>query len=156
MYQHQEIIDKELLLQQVKLFVKDTNFTISVLANITALLQQYFPQANWLGFYLIHNGILQLGPFQGQSACMQIPLNKGVCGKAALTKTIQNVADVRNIENHISCDIKSISELVIPIIVNDDIVGVLDIDAPIIGYFTKEDEVTMSELVKILVSTLNF
>ena len=150
MYQHDKIYDQTLLLQQVDLFITDAHLAVSLLANLSALLKLYYPEANWVGFYLVRGANLYLGPFQGNSACQVIPFGKGVCGTAASTKTSQLVNDVLELENHIACDASSRSELVVPIIVNDEIYGVLDIDAPTVAYFSAGDQELLEKLVSII------
>ncbi len=113
---------------------------IANMANVAALLWQALPDINWAGFYRFDGQELVLGPFQGKSACIRIALDRGVCGAAARTRTAQRVDDVHAFPGHIACDAASRSELVIPILVGDDLIGVLDIDSPIPGRFTIEDE----------------
>ena len=154
MYNHAKIEDRALLMKQTELFVSDARSAVSLLANMSALLMQYYNQANWLGFYLAQDDYLYLGPFQGKSACQYIPWGKGVCGTAALEKKTQIVADVRKLTNHITCSAESISEIVVPIIINDRVYGVLDIDAPLVGYFNETDKELLEEIITIIASKL--
>lgn len=108
-------------------------------ANFTALLFAMLPDINWVGFYFLKGGELVLGPFQGNPACVRIPLGKGVCGTAAFTREIQLVDDVDLFPGHIACDAASRSELVIPVIQNDCLIGVLDIDSPLLKRFDQTD-----------------
>jgi L-methionine (R)-S-oxide reductase len=115
-------------------------------ANFSALLFHSLEQLNWVGFYWLKSDELVLGPFQGKPACVRIPLGKGVCGTAALTKETQIVPDVHAFPGHIACDADSRSELVIPILNKGLIVGVLDIDSPIPNRF---DDATVSLVSKL-------
>ena len=154
MYRHDKTKDRQLILQQAKLFVQDTVLAVSLLANITALLKQYYSDVNWLGFYLAEKDKLYLGPFQGESACLYIPFGQGVCGTAAETREIQLVSDVREIENHIVCDERSLSEIVVPIIIDNEVYGVLDIDAPKVNYFDEADKEFLQEVIDLIIPTL--
>lgn len=108
------------------------------------------PDINWAGFYLYKGGELILGPFQGKPACVRIALGKGVCGTAAKTRKIQVVEDVNEFPGHIACDAASQSEIVIPIIKNDKLIGVLDIDSPVKARLDKQDSEGLSSFVNIL------
>ena len=110
------------------------------LANASALLWQILPDLNWAGFYLMEDGALYLGPFQGKTACIRIPLGQGVCGTAAQKDQVLRVYDVHEFEGHIACDSASNSEIVLPIHDGDDVIGVLDIDSPLVGRFSEKDE----------------
>lgn len=118
---------------------------IANLANISAILFDRLANINWAGFYLIQDPIhgsvqeLVLGPFQGKAACIRIPVGRGVCGTAVATKTSQLIEDVHAFDGHIACDAASNSEIVVPIIINDEVVAVLDIDSPSIGRFDQDD-----------------
>ena len=122
------------------------------LANVSALLKQHLPQINWVGFYLNHNSELLLSSFQGLPACTRIVFGKGVCGTAAATKATQLVADVDQFPGHIVCDSASRSEIVIPLIKDDRVLGVLDIDAPVLNRFDSIDKDGLERLVQILVN----
>lgn len=121
------------------------------LANASALLRQHLPQINWVGFYLNHKNELLLSSFQGLPACTRIAFGKGVCGTAAQTRTTQLVADVDQFPGHIACDAASRSEIVVPMIVGDRLLGVLDVDAPVLARFTAEDQLGLEKFVQILV-----
>lgn len=123
------------------------------LANISALLKQHLPDINWVGFYLLHNNELLLSSFQGLPACTRIAMGKGVCGTAATTLQTQLVPDVDQFPGHIVCDSASRSEIVIPMILNGKLLGVLDIDAPILNRFTDEDKIGLEKAVEILLKT---
>ena len=113
---------------------------VANLSNISALLYSYIDSINWVGFYLLEGDSLVLGPFQGEPACMIIKVGRGVCGTAAKEKHVINVPDVSKFPGHIACSSKSKSELVVPIIANDSLIGVIDIDSPVLNRFSKEDE----------------
>lgn len=154
MYDHQEIKDSKQLLKTAEVMLSDSELSVSAMANISALLKQYYPEANWIGFYLAKEEMLYLGPFQGLSACQFIPFGKGVCGTAAITKKTQIVKDVTELENHISCDSSSLSEIVVPIIINNQVYGVLDIDSPFKASFSIDDQRFLEELMEILIPYL--
>lgn len=133
-------MDKNLFLAQLSALVEDENNIIANLANISALLNEVIDDINWVGFYLKENEQLVLGPFQGKVACVRIDIGKGVCGTAALKQETIVVSDVHQFAGHIACDSESLSEIVVPIIVNDQVVGVLDIDSPHYNRFTNKDK----------------
>lgn len=120
------------------------------LANASALLYSRLDGLNWAGFYLLEGGILVLGPFQGKPACIEIPLGRGVCGTAAAENRTQVVPNVHEFPGHIACDGASNSEIVIPLRKNGEVVGVLDIDSPLIGRFTEEDRRGLEEFAEII------
>ena len=122
------------------------------LSNASALLNQFFDRINWVGFYLIEDGELVLGPFQGLPACIRIPLGKGVCGTAAKTKESIIVPDVNAFPGHIACDAASQSEIVIPIVKDGNIFGVLDVDSPELDRFSEEDRIGLEKVVEVLTS----
>lgn len=113
---------------------------IANMANAAALIWQYLPDLNWAGFYRNVGGELVLGPFQGKAACIRIPFGKGVCGTAAQTMTTQRIDDVHAFPGHIACDADSASELVVPICHDGQLIGVLDLDAPVAARFDVEDQ----------------
>ncbi|MDO0981684.1 GAF domain-containing protein [Staphylococcus hominis] len=139
-----------LLGKQLASLIEDETNLIAILSNTSALLNDNLDQINWLGFYLIENNELILGPFQGHPACMHISIGKGVCGTAVANNQIQLVDDVNTFPGHIACDANSKSEIVVPIHVNNEIIGVLDIDAPITQRFSKDDQQGLEEIVSIL------
>jgi GAF domain-containing protein len=108
------------IVQQVSGLVSGEPDLIANLSNVSALLNQYLPDINWVGFYIMREGELVLGPFQGKVACIRIPVGRGVCGTAAATRETQRIDDVHAFPGHIACDGASNSELVVPIIVNDN------------------------------------
>ena len=123
---------------------------IANLANASALLFDTLEDINWAGFYHMEQGRLVLGPFQGKPACIEIPLNKGVCGAAASRGETVLVKNVHEFPGHIACDSASNSEIVIPIRKKGAVVGVLDIDSPSIGRFTEDDKEGLERFVKAL------
>lgn len=126
------------------------------LANSSALLWMMLDDINWAGFYLYKNNELILGPFQGNPACTHIKLGKGVCGSAALTKETIVVKNVHEFPGHIACDSQSNSEIVVPIIMNDNLIGVLDIDSPIYSRFDEIDKKYLEKFVNILNKYINY
>ena len=144
--------------QAVALIESETDM-IANLSNISALLSMELDDLNWAGFYLMKGDELVLGPFQGQPACVRIPVGRGVCGTAVATNTVQRIYDVHEFEGHIACDAASNSEIVIPFSIDGKIVGVLDIDSPNVGRFSEIDEegltFFMAEVEKLLNSHAN-
>ena len=120
---------------------------VANMANVAALVWQYIPDLNWAGFYRFDGAELVLGPFQGQSACIRIALDKGVCGAAARTRTSQRVDDVHAFPGHIACDAASRSELVVPIVAGGRLIGVLDLDSPTPARFVPEDQAGAETLI---------
>jgi GAF domain-containing protein len=127
---------------------------IANMANAAALIWQALPELNWAGFYRLVEGELVLGPFQGKAACIRIPIGKGVCGTAAATRETQIVADVFAFPGHIACDAASRSELVVPIVRGDRLIGVLDLDAPRPGRFDAEDAAGCEAIARLLADRL--
>ena len=122
------------------------------LANAAALLYHTLDGLNWAGFYLLEGDTLVLGPFQGRPACIEIPVGRGVCGTAVAEGKTQLIPDVHQFPGHIACDSASNSEIVVPIRADWKIVGVLDLDSPYIGRFTKEDQAGLEAFVRVLES----
>lgn len=120
------------------------------LSNASALLNQFFDRINWVGFYLMENGELVLGPFQGLPACVRIQVGKGVCGTSVEQKRSIIVPDVDKFPGHIVCDAASRSEIVIPMIKNNEVIGVLDIDSPETNRFSNEDRIGLEQVVQVL------
>jgi L-methionine (R)-S-oxide reductase len=121
-------------------------------ANMAALIYHGLPELNWCGFYFMRHGELVLGPFQGKAACIRIGLGKGVCGTAALRRETIVVPDVHAFPGHIACDAASRSEIVVPLIQKEIVLGVLDLDSPVVDRFDRDDarglEALVSELVR--------
>ena len=133
-------VDYTLLAAQLNALTEDVPYEIANLSNASALLWENLPDINWAGFYKMVDGILVLYPFQGKPACIRIPVGRGVCGTAVAEDRTQLVYDVHQFPGHIACDCASNSEIVVPIHVNGQIWGVLDIDSPSIGRFAEEDK----------------
>jgi GAF domain-containing protein len=132
--------DYQLLNSQVQALLRDETDALANAGNFVALLYNALDDVNWLGIYVLREGELVLGPFQGQPACVRIPVGSGVCGTAAATLATQRVTDVHAFPGHIVCDAASRSELVVPLIIDSVLVGVLDIDSPSVGRFSPEDQ----------------
>ena len=116
-------------------------------ANFSALIYHSLPELNWAGFYLFDGHELVVGPFQGKPACIRIALGRGVCGTAAQTRQTQLVRDVHAFDGHIACDAASQSEIVVPLVrANGALLGVWDVDSPLIGRFDDDDRVGMEAL----------
>ena len=175
--------DYGLLAKQIVSLAEVDAHWLPVLSNAAALLWDALDDINWAGFYLVDSvtvtrveldagsGVepdaapsaheprtpeLRLGPFQGKVACVRIPFGKGVCGTAAETKTSQLVEDVHQFPGHIACDSASNSEVVVPIVKDNQVVGVLDIDSPSVARFTQEDLAGLEQVVKALEGCVNF
>lgn len=124
-------------------------------ANFAALIYHSLPDLNWAGFYFLQGNDLVLGPFQGKPACVRIPLGKGVCGAAAARRTTVIVPNVHQFPGHIACDANSQSEIVVPLIAGDQLLGVLDLDSPVLGRFTTADQQGLESLVATLLTASN-
>jgi GAF domain-containing protein len=140
---------------QLESLVGDEEDAVANMANCAALLFHSLPDVNWAGFYLLKGNELVLGPFQGLPACIRIPLGRGVCGTAAEQRQTLLVPNVDEFLGHIACDSASRSELVVPLTNNDDkLVGVLDIDSPIVARFNDEDRAGIEALASIIARKL--
>jgi len=140
------------LSKQLKALLEDEPNRIANLSNASALLGQFLDRINWVGFYLMEEGELVLGPFQGLPACVRIAVGKGVCGTAVAKKETIVVPDVHAFPGHIACDAASQSEIVVPIIKHGEVVGVLDIDSPEKDRFSEEDREGLEKFVGVLVN----
>ena len=147
-------VNYEILAAQLKALTEDVPYEIANLSNASALLWEVLPDINWAGFYKMVDGMLVLYPFQGKPACIRIPVGRGVCGTAVAEDKTQLVYDVHKFPGHIACDCASNSEIVVPIHVNGQIWGVLDIDSPSIGRFTEEDKAGLEQFVAVLEKVL--
>lgn len=127
---------------------------ITILSNASALLAQFLDDINWVGFYLYKNDKLILGPFMGLPACVEIKSGSGVCGTAVVTRSTQLVPNVHEFPGHIACDSITNSEIVIPIIINNEVYGVLDIDSPSLNRFTEVDKEYLEKFTTTLVKHL--
>ncbi len=142
-----------LVTKQLSALLEGEPNVIANLSNASALLNQFLDRTNWVGFYLYEeeSNELVLGPFQGLPACVRIPLGKGVCGTAASERKTMLVEDVHAFPGHIACDAASQSEIVVPIVKGDKLIGVLDIDSPEKARFDEEDQHHLERFVEELV-----
>ena len=139
----------ETLYKQIENIIDDKLPLVSNLANVSALLFK-MDNLNWAGFYISNGEYLYLGPFQGEVACTIIPFNKGVCGKAFSLKQTLVVDDVNKFDGHIACSSLSKSEIVVPIIYNDQVVAVIDIDSPIYSRFSEKEKMMLEKVADLL------
>jgi len=138
------------ILSAVEGLVAAESDMIANMANIAAVLFEALPRINWAGFYLLREGELVLGPFQGRVACTRIALGRGVCGKAASERSIQRIDDVHSFPGHIACDAASASEIVLPLVRNGELLGVLDIDSPEQARFGDAEQAVLERVVTLL------
>lgn len=143
-------VDYEALCARLQALTDGVPYEIANFANAAALLWEFLPEINWAGFYLMTDGALVLGPFQGKPACIRIPVGKGVCGRAAQERRTLLVPDVHAFPGHIACDCASRSEIVVPLFKNGDVCGVLDIDSPYEGRFDEADQAGLEKFARIL------
>jgi len=142
------------LLAQARALVHGETDRIANAANLSALVYHALPDLNWVGFYFHDGKELVVGPFQGLPACVRIPLSKGVCGAAASTRQTQRVDDVDAFPGHIACDSASRSELVVPLLQGDVLVGVFDIDSPVTSRFDADDQRGLEAIAQVFVEAL--
>lgn len=136
--------------------ISDDESIITKLCNVSALINALIDNINWCGFYILKNEELILGPFQGMPACTKIKIGVGVCGTALRTRKTMRIENVHSFEGHIACDAASNSELVVPIIKNNIIYGVLDLDSADIGRFTEIEQQYLEKSIKILNKYINW
>jgi L-methionine (R)-S-oxide reductase len=141
----------DLVKKQLIALIEDEKNPIANLSNASALLNQFLDRINWVGFYLMEGNELVLGPFQGLPACVRIAVGRGVCGTAVAKKETIVVEDVHQFPGHIACDAASLSEIVIPLIKNGEVIGVLDIDSPEKARFDEVDKQKLEEFVEVLI-----
>jgi L-methionine (R)-S-oxide reductase len=146
----------ENMLVMLEGLVQGEDLPITKLCNASALINALVDRINWCGFYLVKNNTLVLGPFQGMPACTSIEIGKGVCGTAALKRETVLIKDVHNFEGHIACDSASNSEIVIPIVKNDKIIGVLDLDSNEFNRFTELEQQYLESSIEILNKYINW
>ena len=142
--------DYDMLCRQMRELAEEEPFYMPLLANASALLFETLPKLNWAGFYLIREGELVLGPFQGKVACIHIAQGKGVCGTAAAENRTVRVQNVHEFPGHIACDSASRSEIVVPLRQNGKVVGVMDIDSPEYDRFSPEDQTGLEQFAAII------
>jgi L-methionine (R)-S-oxide reductase len=148
--------DRDAILDQAAALLGGQRDLVANAANLSALLFYALDHINWAGFYFLKNGELVVGPFQGKPACVSIPLGRGVCGTAAATRQVQRVADVHDFPGHIACDIDSRSEIVLPLVADDALLGVLDVDSPVPGRFDQQDEKLLVEIADLFVRSVDW
>ena len=142
--------DYESLRSEICALVRDVPHPVANMANVSSLLFHALPDVSWAGFYLLEDGALILGPFQGKPACIRIPVGSGVCGTAAAEDRSVLVPDVHAFPGHIACDPDSRSELVVPLRKDGAVVGVLDLDSKTPGRFSEEDKTGLEDCVRVL------
>ena len=142
------------LAQQARGLLHGERDRVANAANLSALVYHALPQLNWVGFYFYDGSELVVGPFQGHPACVRIAIGKGVCGTAAQTRQTQRVADVDAFPGHIPCDSASRSELVVPLLAGDAVLGVFDLDSPVHERFDAEDQRGLERIAAIFVDAL--
>ena len=145
--------DLDLLILQAKALCENEKDEIATMANLSALVFNSISDLNWVGFYIYKDRELVLGPFQGQPACVRLQLQKGVCGTSAAERRTINVPNVHVFEGHVACDSASNSELVVPIIVDETLYGVFDVDSPIFDRFDPALVKFMEDIVEIFKKT---
>ena len=148
--------DYKLVREQAEVLSEGVTWDITLYANISALLNESLSDINWVGFYLMRDDELVLGPFQGKPACTRIPVGKGVCGTAVAEDRTQLVKDVHEFPGHIACDSASNSEIVVPIHKAGEVVAVLDIDSPSLSRFDEADKEGLEHFVKALEECIDF
>lgn len=153
-YSGSSIDQYTMLSKQLDALLEGEKNSIANLSNASALLNQFLERINWVGFYLMEEGELVLGPFQGLPACVRIPVGKGVCGTAVSDKKTMLVEDVQAFPGHIACDAASRSEIVVPLMKEDQVIGVLDIDSPELDRFTKDDQQGLELFANVLMKHL--
>lgn len=144
------------LLQQVEHLINADEPLLSSLSNITAVLKESFSKISWVGFYIAKNETLYLGPFQGKVACTRINFGSGVCGTSALRKESIIVDNVHEFSGHIACDSESNSEIVIPLIKNNNVLGVLDLDSYNFSSFNEIDKIYLEQFCNLLLNKFSF
>ena len=148
-------MDYKLLTSQLSALADSDAHFVPLLSNASALIYEAMHDINWAGFYLMRQGQLVLGPFQGKVACIHIPVGKGVCGAAAAQNRTQRVPDVHAFPGHIACDAASRSEIVIPLRRGGEVFGVLDIDSPVADRFSEEDQAGLESFASLLESRIS-
>ena len=140
----------KILTKQIEELIEEEPWHISVFSNVSALLFETMENINWAGFYIVRDGKLLLGPFQGKPACIQIGKGKGVCGTSFERKETIIVSDVNKFDGHIACSSLSKREIVVPIIKDNEVKAVIDIDSPIDDRFHDDDKVFIEEVANVL------
>src|SRR5215831_14782711 len=148
-------VSYEALARELQSLVAGEQDLIANAANFSALLFHSLPDLNWAGFYFNRGGTLVLGPFQGKPACIRIAIGKGVCGTAAARRETVIVANVHDFPGHIACDSASNSEIVVPLVYSDKLLGLLDLDSPSFARFSDADAQGLNRLVQIFLESRN-
>ena len=143
-------MDYRLVMEQIKGLLETDQHFIPVMSNVSALLMENLEEINWAGFYLMREGRLVVGPFQGKLACIHIEVGRGVCGTAVRDKAVLRVDNVHEFPGHIACDSASNSEIVLPLQRGEKVLAVLDIDSPLLKRFSLEDEKGLKEIADLL------
>jgi L-methionine (R)-S-oxide reductase len=146
--------DHKLLVEQVTSLLAGQNDLVANAANLSSLLFHSLDNVNWVGFYFLKGDELIVGPFQGRPACVAIPLGRGVCGTSAETCQVLRVADVHAFQGHIVCDLASRSEIAVPLVRDEILFGVLDLDSPVTDRFDQDDEIFLIEIASIFINSL--
>jgi GAF domain-containing protein len=144
------------IFEYAKMLVDGENDYVANLANISSLLNQALKDINWVGFYIVRNNQLVLGPFQGKAACIRINKDQGVCGVAYAKSQTQLVEDVHAFAGHIACASDTSSEIVVPIVVKNSVVAVLDIDSPLLNRFDETDKEHLEILCELIAKSCNW
>lgn len=140
-----------LLYKELEQLLEGEEFIISKMANMSSFIMEVMPNLNWVGFYIIHNDVLKVGPFQGKPACSNIPKGKGVCGYTWEKESTTVVPNVHDFPGHIACDAASNSEIVIPIFdQNNKMIAELDVDSPVLNRFSEEDREFLEKCAKLI------
>lgn len=142
------------LTRQLEALLEGERHLIANAANTSSLLFHSLPDVNWVGFYMLEDGQLVVGPFQGKPACVRITLEQGVCGAAARLRQTMLVHDVHDFPGHIACDVASNSEVVVPLIRYGELIGVLDVDSPTVGRFDERDRAGLEHLAHVFLTHL--
>lgn len=144
------------LAEQTALLLANERDSLANSANLASLIFHTLPDINWAGFYWLKQGELVLGAFQGKPACVRIQMGRGVCGVAAETRQTVVVEDVHKFPGHIACDSASNSEIVVPLMKNDELLGVLDIDSPVFKRFDATDQKALEQTIAIFLESTDF
>ena len=147
-------VDYESLAAQLEALLHDETDALANSANFVGLVFNALPDINWFGIYVMRGDELVLGPFQGNPACVRIPIGQGVCGTAARERKTMRVADVHEFDGHIVCDPASRSEVVVPLVAGGRVLGVLDIDSPLPGRFSKQDQRGVESLCEVFIESI--
>jgi len=149
-----EQADTNGLLRQAEALLADCSDPVANAANLASFLFHALDDVNWAGFYFLSGDELLVGPFQGRPACVRIPLGRGVCGTAAATRTVQRVDDVNAFAGHIACDADTRSEIVLPLVRGETLLGVLDLDSPRVDRFGPDDQAFLEQIADIYLASL--